>query len=296
MFPGQGAQTAGMGAPWRDHPAWHSVVTPAEDVLGRPLEPLLLEAALDRTEDAQLAIVLVSLMAWEACRYEMDTPVALAGHSLGQITALMAAGVLGFEDGLTLVAARGRLTQAAADANPGGMAAVLGASDEQLAAALAAASGRCWIANDNAPGQVVLAGTEAGLAEAVEAARAAGARKVVPLAVNGAFHTPLMAEARTALSDHLAAVQLAAPAVPIVSNEDATPYHDGDGWRVRLADHVVQPVRWRQSVAVMADLGGSRFVEVGPGRTLAGMARRIVPGVPVDSIDSADRLTAEVPT
>jgi [acyl-carrier-protein] S-malonyltransferase len=268
-----------MGAPWRGHAAWE-VVTRAEDALGRSLEPLLMESPLDHTEDAQLAILLVSLMAWEAARPELEAPVAVAGHSLGQVTALIAAGALGFEAGLGLAAERARLTQAAANRTPGGMAALLGASQEQLDAAMAAGAGKCWIANDNAPGQVVLAGTTEGLDAAVAGARAAGVRKVMPLAVDGAFHTPMMEEARAGLAAHLADVPFSSPVVPVVSNEDATPYTDGDGWRVRLADHVVRPVRWRDSVAAMVELGADALIEVGPGRTLAGMARRIVPDIP----------------
>ena len=284
MFPGQGAQSPGMGGPWKGHRAW-GVVGRAEGVLDRRLEPLLLEAPLDRTADAQLAVLLVSLMAWEAVRPRLDAPVAVAGHSLGQLTALVAADVVSFDAGLRLVAERARVTQEEADRAPGAMAALLGATPEQVEAATAAAPEACWLANDNAPGQVVLAGSHDGLEAGVAAARAAGARKVMPLAVDGAFHTPLMDGARRALAGYLDSVVFTAPAVPVVSNADATPYRDGDGWRRRLADHLVQPVRWRQSVEAMVGLGASTLVEVGPGRALAGMARRIVPDVPVESID-----------
>jgi [acyl-carrier-protein] S-malonyltransferase len=268
-----------MGAPWRGHQAWE-VVTRAEDALERPLEPLLLDSPLDHTGDAQLAILLVSLMAWEAARSELDPPVAVAGHSLGQVTALIATEALGFEEGLTLAAERARVTQTAATRTPGGMAAVLGATEEQLAAALAAGGGNCWIANDNAPGQIVLAGTTEALEAAVAGAKVAGVRKVMPLAVEGAFHTPLMETARAELATHLAGVQFTAPTVPVVSNEDAAAYTDGDGWRTRLADHVTRPVRWRESVTAMVELGADHLIEVGPGRTLTGMARRIVPDIP----------------
>ena len=155
-------------------------------------------------------------------------PLAFAGHSLGQVTALIASGVLPFDDGVRFAAVRADRTQAAADATPGVMAALLGATLEQAEAA-AAASAECWIANDNAPGQVVLAGTPAGLDAGIAAAKAAGARTAKPLAVGGAFHTPLMQPAADALCDDLASVPLAAPTAPVVSNDDGEPYSDARG-------------------------------------------------------------------
>ena len=274
IFPGQGSQSAGMGAEWKGQPAW-DVVERAEDTLGEALTPLLLDSPLDCTRDAQLAVVLVSLMAWQAGPVE-EAPVAFAGHSLGQVTALMAAGVLDFEAGIRLVAFRAEVTQDAARRRPGHMVALLGADEAQVDAALLATEGRCWLANDNAPGQIVLAGTPEGVAAAVEAARLAGVRKIMPLPVDGAFHTPLMAPAAEALATHLETVAFGPGSAPVVSNGDALPHDGGDGWRSRLADHVVRPVRWRQSVEALARLGATEFVEVGPGRTLTGMVKRIV--------------------
>lgn len=271
MFPGQGSQSRGMGRPWVDGPAW-AVVERAERVLDRPLAPLLLDAPLDHTADTQLAVVLVSLMAWDA--HEGDAPVAFAGHSLGQLTALMAAGALTFEDGIQLVAHRAAVTDAAARRRPGGMAALLGADESQVQQALAAAAGRCWLANDNAPGHVVLAGPPDVLTAACDAARGAGVRRVVPLRVDGAFHTPLMASARDALAAYLEEVTFSMPSAPVVSNADARPYADAEGWRTRLADHVVQPVRWRDSLRTLAALGATDFTEVGPGSTLTALVKR----------------------
>ena len=271
LFPGQGSQSAGMGADWKGLPAW-SVVERAEDTLGERLTPLLLDSALDRTRDAQLAVVLVSLMAWEA--REGDRPVAFAGHSLGQVTALIAAGVLGFEEGIRLVALRAEVTQDAARRRPGAMIALLGADEAQVEATLLATPDRCWLANDNAPGQIVLAGTPEGVAAATEAARLAGVRKVLPLPVDGAFHTPLMAPAAEALAAHLDGITWSTPSAPVVSNGDARAYDDGDGWRTRLVDHLVEPVRWRQSLEELADLGATSFDEVGPGSILTGTVKR----------------------
>ncbi|MGH9151055.1 MAG: ACP S-malonyltransferase, partial [Acidimicrobiales bacterium] len=171
-----------MGAPWRGDHAW-SLVERAERVLDRPLAPLLLDpgAPLDRTEDAQLAVLLTSLMAWQAVRDAIGEPVAVAGHSLGQVTALIAAGVLPFDDGIRLAARRAAHTQRATDHRPGRMVALLGASPEQADQACRAAPGACWVANDNAPGQIVVAGTPDGVDAAVAAAPAAGIRRTTPL-------------------------------------------------------------------------------------------------------------------
>jgi len=290
MFPGQGAQHPGLGAPWRDQPAW-SVVERAAEVLRRPVAPmadLLLDPDVThhRTEDAQLAVLLVSLMAWESVAPSLGRPVAMGGHSLGQVTALIAAGVLAFEDGIRLAARRAAHTQGAADHRPGRMVALLGATTTQAEEACAAAPDACWLANDNAPGQAVVAGTPEGVAAASARAGAIGVRRVVPLAVDGAFHTPLMAEAAEALATDLWLVDLHHPAVPVVANHDARLYHDAEGWRARLVDHLVRPVRWRQSVRTMIDAGATELVEIGPGEILAGLARRIAPGASVRSIGS----------
>ncbi|MBV9935212.1 MAG: ACP S-malonyltransferase, partial [Actinobacteria bacterium] len=216
MFPGQGAQKQGMGSAWHGSAAWH-VVERAEDVLKRPLTELLLEKPLDRTADAQLAVLLCSLMAWETARPTLPDLVGFGGHSLGQITALIASGTLSFEDGVWLASRRAEVTQAAADRHPGRMAALLGAGEEQMDAALAGTPDSCWLANDNAPGQLVIAGTPDGLEAATAAAREAGIRKIVPLDVGGAFHTPLMAEAREAFVADLASSTFHDVEVPVVS-------------------------------------------------------------------------------
>src|SRR5260221_1423830 len=201
VFPGQGTQSPGMGAPWREHPAW-KIVEQAEGALGEPLAPLLLDAPaeqLARTRNAQLAVLCTSLVAWEAARPMLDNVVAFAGHSLGQVTALIASGALDLDDGVRFAARRAELTQAAADAHPGRMAALLGATIEQAEAACAAAPDGAWIANDNAPGQVVVAGTPDGVERALARAKEIGVRRATTLNVGGAFHTPLMYPARDGL-------------------------------------------------------------------------------------------------
>jgi [acyl-carrier-protein] S-malonyltransferase len=293
IFPGQGTQAAGMGQPWRDHPAF-AVVERAEAAFGEPLADLVLDAPperLTRTREAQLAVLLTSLVAWEAIRERVVSPVAFAGHSLGQVTALIASGALSLDAGVRFAARRAELTQAAADAHPGKMAALLGATLEQAEGACEAAPDGCWIANDNAPGQVVIAGTPAGVDAGSARAKELGVKRATALNVGGAFHTPLMRDAADALPAELAAVEFAPPAAPVVSNLDARPYDSPDGWRERCAEHVAVPVRWRPSMETMVELGATSFLEVGHGSMLAALAKRTVPDVRVGNVATPDDLT-----
>ena len=286
VFPGQGTQAPGMGAPWRDDPAW-SVVERAEAAFGEPLAHLVLDATADelaRTREAQLAELLTSLMAWEAIRTRVAAPVGFAGHSLGQVTALIASGALDLDVGVRFAARRAELTQAAADSHPGRMAALLGATVEQAEAACEAAPDECWVANDNAPGQVVIAGTPNGVEAGSVRAKELGVKRATLLNVGGAFHTPLMRDAADALPAVLADMEFSAPSAPVVSNHDAAPYNDADGWQARLATHVTQPVRWRATMGVLVDLGATSFLEVGHGSMLAGLAKRTVPDTPLRGI------------
>jgi [acyl-carrier-protein] S-malonyltransferase len=290
IFPGQGTQTPGMGAPWRHDAAW-SIVERAEAAFGEPLASLIIDAPaeqLARTRDAQLAVLLTSLVAWEAIRDQVPAPVAFAGHSLGQVTALIASGALPLEAGVRFAARRAELTQAAADAHPGRMAALLGATVEQAEAACAAAPDGCWVANDNAPGQVVIAGTPEGVEAGSARAKELGVKRATPLNVGGAFHTPLMRDAADALPGVLADVTFAAPAAPVVSNLDARAYDGPDGWAERSGEHVAVPVRWRESMLTMVELGATSFLEVGNGSMLAGLAKRITPDTPVRGIATPD--------
>ncbi len=272
-----------MGAPWADHPAW-KILEQLEAALGEPLAPLLLDATaeqMSRTRAAQLAVLCTSLVAWEAVRTNLDDVVAFAGHSLGQVTALIASGTIDLEEGVRFAARRAELTQHAADAHPGRMAALLGATVEQAEDACAAAPDACWLANDNAPGQVVIAGTPEGVERAIARAKELGVRRAMPLNVGGAFHTPLMASAREGLQRALASMTFSTPRSPIVSNHDGRAYDDRDGWRTRLADHVTMPVRWRASMQTLAGMGADAFVEVGHGAMIAGVAKRTLPDVVV---------------
>ncbi|HEX6595915.1 MAG TPA: ACP S-malonyltransferase [Acidimicrobiales bacterium] len=291
LFPGQGTQSAGMGGPWKTTP-WWALIQRAEAALGEPLAFLLLDApteALSRTREAQLAVFLHSLVAWEAVREAFDSqpPVAFAGHSLGQLTALVASGALSLEDGIRLVARRAAATQASADRRPGRMAALMGA-DPEVAEAACAAVDEAWVANDNAPGQIVVGGTPAGVEAAGAAAKALGVRRVIPLNVGGAFHTPLFADARAELEPVLAATRFSTPVAPVVSNVDAAAHVDPSIWPAMLGEHLVSPVRWRQSVLTLVSLGADSFVEIGPGNVLAGLARRTAPDVTVRNVAFPD--------
>jgi len=298
VFPGQGTQQPGMALPWRDHPAW-SVVEAAEAALDEPLGELVTTApaeALTRTREAQLAVLLTSLVAWTALEPSLLevtlTPVAFAGHSLGQVTALIAAGVIGIDEGVRFAARRAELTQAAADTHPGKMAALLGATPEQAEQACTAAPDACWVANDNAPGQVVIAGTPEGLEKATAHAQEIGVRRVTALNVGGAFHTPLMLDATAGLEVEVADMSFADPAAPVVSNDDAIAYTDTEGWRPRLPRHVSVPVRWRTTMETLTGLGATTFLEVGHGSMLAALAKRGAAGVTVRNIATPDDILA----
>ncbi len=293
IFPGQGASAPGAGRAWADHQAW-DVVRQAEAVLDRPLARLLLEAdaaELAATGASQLAVLLTSLMAWEGLAPRLDeAPVAFAGHSLGQITALLAAGAVDRSDGFRLAAQRADLSQASADARPGGMAALVGA-ELDVAARVCEGGDDVWIANDNAPGQVVIAGTPEGLAAAGERARELGVRRVMALDVGHAFHTPRLADAATGLRPLLERLAFHEATAPVVANTDALGHTDARCWPDQLTRHLVEPVRWRESQRTLAASGATTFIEVGPGRVLAGLAKRTVPDVTVLNVTTPDDLS-----
>jgi [acyl-carrier-protein] S-malonyltransferase len=278
-FPGQGSQKPGMGQPWVDHPSW-AIVAAASEASGRDVAALLLHADADelrRTENAQLSTYVLSLVVHDAVRTLGVRCTVAAGHSLGEYTALTAVGALRLEDGVRLVTERGAAMQAAADARPGTMAAVLGADDDVVADACARATGDVWVANSNGAGQVVIAGDPDAITEAGALAKELGARKVMPLPVGGAFHTPFMAPAAERLRAALAATTFGDAEVPVVANVDALPHQHADQWAELLDAQLTSPVRWRQTVERMVADGVSAFLELGPGAVLTGMAKRSAP-------------------
>src|SRR5688572_7359934 len=278
-FPGQGSQQPGMGRPWTDHPSW-SIVAAASEASGRDVAALLLDAdaeELKRTENAQLSTYVLSLVVHDAVTRLGVTGARAAGHSLGEYSALTAVGALQLEDGVRLVTERGAAMQAAADARPGTMAAVLGADDDAVLDACAAAAGDVWVANSNGAGQVVIAGDPDAIAEATALAKERGARKVLPLPVGGAFHTPFMEPAAEQLRAALDATDFRDATVPVVANVDALPHQHSDQWRDLLDQQLTSPVRWRESVERMVADGTTVFLELGPGGVLTGMAKRGAP-------------------
>lgn len=283
VFPGQGAQYVGMGAELaRTFPEARAVFAQADAVLGDRLSVLCWEGPEERlrqTEYTQPAILTTSLACLAVLQARGIQPHIAAGLSLGEYTALVAAGGLRLEDALALVRRRGQFMQEAAAGRRTAMAAIIGLDAASVASlcAEASANGVVEPANYNSPGQVVIAGDEAAVREGVRLATARGARRAVLLAVSAPFHTSLMRPAAERLASLLRQVALATPSVPVVSNVTAQPLQDPEEIRQRLIDQVANPVRWEDSVRTMAGLGVATFVEIGPGSTLSGMIRKTAP-------------------
>ncbi|MEU6479400.1 ACP S-malonyltransferase [Streptomyces sp. NPDC047017] len=295
LFPGQGTQRRGMGEPWRDTDAW-SLVPELSEATGTDVEELLLKAGdetLRRTDLAQISVFAVSLMAYEeALRLGVAGRDAVcAGHSLGEYTALVAAGALAYRDAARLVAARGRAMRGAAAERRGGMAVLLGAEEEAVVRATEtarAAGDRVWVANLNCPGQVVVSGTEAGLDHAARLVAAPGVKRIA-IRVGGAFHSPLMAPAADRLERALADVEFSTVRGGVVANVDAAVHRAAADWPGLLVRQLVSPVRWEHGVrTLLGPLRRRRLVEIGPGRTLAGLARRISKDTEVVAFDAPD--------
>lgn len=275
-FPGQGSQKPGMGEPWVGHPSWE-IVEEASEAAGRDLRALLLDADADelkQTRNSQLSTFVLSLVAFDAVTRVGVESNGYAGHSLGEYSALTASGVLEFDDAVRLVAERGEAMQAAAEERTGTMAAVLGLDDDKVDAACMRVAGEVWVANFNAPGQVVIAGDPDAIAAAAETASELGAKRVMPLPVGGAFHTPFMASARDRLAKALDRVEYRSPDQPVYANVDASAHTGQHHWEGLLNSQLCSPVRWRQTLHNMAADGFVDFVELGPGTVLTGMAKR----------------------
>lgn len=291
-FPGQGSQRPGMGRPWQQHDSWE-LVDEASHVAGRDVGALLLDADADTLKDtrnAQLTTFVASLMVLDAVERLGIVPSFCAGHSLGEYTALTATGALSFEDGVRLVVERADAMHDAGISSPGTMAAVLGLDDDVVEVACRRADSDVWVANFNAPGQVVIAGSPEGVGAAGEHAKSLGAKKVMPLQVSGAFHTPFMTSARERLRT---AITLASPRdteVPVVSNVDALPHATGDEWSSLLSAQLSSPVRWKHCLLTLAEHGVTGFVELGPGGVLTGMAKRTVDTARTISVSTPEEL------
>ncbi len=301
IFPGQGSQAVGMARDLYDQfPAVRAIFEEADDVLGFALSRLCFEGPaeiLTATENAQPALLTASIAVLAALNWgsksgtgETRGPVApsfVAGHSLGEYSALVAARALDFETALQLVRRRGELMAAATD---GTMAAIIGLDMERLEAVCVEArtAGPVVIANENAPGQLVISGAAGAVARAGDLAKQAGASRVMPLKVSAAFHSPLMAGAADGLRAAIAQAAMRPAVIPVVTNVTARPIVDAAQIRTELIQQVMAPVRWIASVEYMAGAGVDQFVEIGPGTVLVGLARRIVPGVSRLSVGDAE--------
>jgi [acyl-carrier-protein] S-malonyltransferase len=288
-FPGQGSQAVGMGKALAEtHREARAVFGEVDDALGENLSTVAWEgplAELTLTENAQPALMAVSIAALrvvEARGIDLNARVAyVAGHSLGEYSALVAAGSLTLADAARLLRIRGKAMQSAVPVGAGAMAALIGldlAAASDVAAAAAEGGGGGATANDTAPGQVVVSGDRAAVERAVELARAKGAKHAILLPVSAPFHCSLMAPAARAMEEALAGVKLLAPAVPLIPNVVAAPVTDPEQIRRNLVDQVTATVRWRESVAWLGRAGVALFVEIGAGRVLSGLVKRIVEG------------------
>ena len=281
-----------MGRPWRDHESWE-LVDEASAIAERDVGRLLLDADADELKDtrnAQLTTFVSSLMVLDAVERLGIEPSICAGHSLGEYTALTANGALGFDDGVRLVIERGDAMHDAGQASPGAMSAVLGLDDDLVEVACRRADDNVWVANFNAPGQVVIAGSPTGIEKATKHAKELGAKKVMPLPVSGAFHTPFMNAARDRLRVALAAAKPRDADVPIVSNVDALVHKSGDDWASLLSAQLCSPVRWKHVLLELEKQSIAGYVELGPGGVLSGMVKRTIDGARVISVSTPDEL------
>ena len=281
-----------MGRPWREHESWE-LVEEASAISGRDVGRLLLDADADELKDtrnAQLTTFVSSLMVLDAVERLGIEPSVCAGHSLGEYTALTANGSLGFDDGVRLVMERGDAMHDAGAASPGVMSAVLGLDDDQVEVACRRADGDVWVANFNAPGQVVIAGAPEPLSRAASHAKDLGAKRVMALPVSGAFHTPFMNPARDRLRAAIAQARPRDSDVPIVSNVDALNHQRGDEWASLLSAQLCSPVRWKHSLLELARQGVAGYAELGPGGVLTGMVKRTVEGARTISVSTPDEL------
>lgn len=290
VFPGQGAQHKGMGKDlYEQHALARELFETANEILGFRITDIMFSGTdedLKQTAVTQPAIFLHSVILAKTMTQNI-IPDMVAGHSLGEFSALVANGVLSFEDGLKLVSSRAVAMQKACEAQPGTMAAILGLEDkavEQICAEIQSGGEILVAANYNCPGQLVISGSLKGIEMGCEKMKAAGAKRALPLPVGGAFHSPLMEPARTELAVAIARTQFNIPACPVYQNVNALPSKDPAIIRENLIAQLTGPVRWTQSVLNMARDGAISFTEIGPGKVLQGLVKKICPEIPAESL------------
>ncbi len=306
VFPGQGSQSVGMGrALAESSPAAAAVFAAADEALGEPITRLAWEGPeedLNRTENAQPALLAASIAylaairaRWGELGIDAPDPAFAAGHSMGQYSALVAAGALDLGDAVRLVRRRGQLMQASGTGREGRMAALIGLDDDRIPELVerASAHGVFGVANRNSPGQVVMSGERAAVEASLGIAKELGARRAIELPVSVAAHSPLMAEAAAGMAEVLAGITFHDPRPPLLANADARVITTADGCRAELVDHLTTGVDWVGAVEAMRAKGVTTFIEVGPGQVLTGLIKRIAAdavAIPTDDKAAADRL------
>lgn len=300
VFPGQGSQSVGMGRGFHDaDAAVRRVYEDASSVLGYDVAALCFEGPADRlnaTEFTQPALFVASMAAWQALRSAGLPAVAVAGHSLGEYSAICAAGGLSFTDAVSIVQKRGRYMAEAVPPGAGLVAALIGLDADAVIEICrdAAAEGVVAAANFNCPGQIVIAGEKPPVERAIETAKARGCRKAIPLPVSVPVHTPLMQPAAERLAKEFAGVVWNNLSVPLVNNAEATALRAAEAVRASLVRQLPSPVRWEESIKTMAELGVTIFIEVGPGAVLSGLIKRIIPGAQTLNVSDPKSLEATV--
>ncbi|MEC0308067.1 ACP S-malonyltransferase [Paenibacillus lautus] len=299
IFPGQGAQSVGMGKDAYDAvPAVRDLFLTADAQLGFPLSSIIFNGPdedLKQTANTQPALLATSMAYLEAIRGKGIEPDYVAGHSLGEYSALVSAGVLSFEEAVSIVRARGEYMEAAVPGGQGAMAAVLGADREalsELCKSITAEGHVVELANMNCPGQIVISGSAQGVAAAAERVKEAGGKRAIPLEVSGPFHSTLMKGAANQLAGKLEQAAFNPPSVPVVANVTARPVEDAAAIRGLLVEQVYSPVLWHDSVEWMIAQGVDTFVEIGPGSVLSGLIKKIDKSVKVINVDSLDSISS----
>lgn len=299
VFPGQGSQAVGMGKDVYDAvPAAREAFETADQVLGFPLTEMIFqgpESDLTQTSNTQPALLATSWALYQALERHHIRPDYVAGHSLGEYGALVAAGVLRFEDAIAIVRQRGQFMEQAVPSGQGAMAAVLGAERERLGALcddISAAGTPVEMANLNCPGQIVVSGSREGIDAVVERGKEAGAKRVIPLEVSGPFHSALMKPAAERLGEALRAVEMQDARIPVIANVTARPVTEAEQIRGLLVEQVFSPVLWEDSVRYLIDQGVDTFVEIGSGTVLAGLIKKIDRSVRIVSMNSLEAIEA----
>ncbi len=294
VFPGQGSQIPQIGIPWRTSPSWR-IVDEVATTTGIDVGSLLCDASAEDLVDtaiAQLTTCAISLVVFDALTGAGVNPSHLGGHSLGEYTAVVAGGVLSLADGARLVQVRGEAMRSATLERQGAMAAIVGLDLDVVRECCEQVEGDVWVANDNGPGQVVVAGSPDAISALTEPVKAAGGRTPMLLKVAGAFHTPFMASAQEALDAAISECSFNAATIDTWSNVDAAKHISAAAWPTLLSTQLLSPVRWREQITTMAEAGVDHFVEVGPGKVLSGLIKRIAPDATRSSVATPDDLAA----